>query len=124
MNWLIILILICLPTNAYAQLCPAKEYTNAEICQAIFLAEGGNKTKYPYGIRSVTCETKEECKRVCLNTVRNNRVRFKQYGFKRHKTYLDFLASRYAPTTGNLRPAEKKLNVNWLSNVRYFLEKI
>lgn len=94
----------------------AKEYTNEEIANAIFFAEGGYKTSYPYGIKSVYCEGIENCKQICLNTIANNKIRYKEYGYKKHNTYLEFLASRYCPAS--ISGCE-----NWLPNVTYFLER-
>ena len=97
-----------------------KAYTNDEIADAIFWAEGGNNTNYPYGIRSVSCEGQQDCRKICINTIRNNRKRYEKYGFKRHDTYLKFLASRYAPSKADNDPTG--LNRHWLRNVTYLLE--
>ena len=53
----LILLALCLPAHA--------EYSDSEIVAAIYLAEGGPKAEYPFGIRSVTCDSKEKCKRIC-----------------------------------------------------------
>lgn len=98
-----------------------KEYTVDEIVEAIFHAEGGDNAEYPYGIRSVKCNTKTECQRICANTVRNNLKRYSEYGHRRHSNYLEFLASRYAPV--GVSNDHKGLNKNWLKNVRYFLAR-
>jgi len=96
-------------------------YTDAEIADAIYLAEGGAKAKVPYGILSVKVKDEAEARQVCLNTIRNNRKRFADYGHKQYATYLEFLASRYCPVGASNDPSN--LNKNWLKNVRYFLEK-
>lgn len=106
------------------QICHAEEWSDKQIVNAIYLAEGGSRAEYPYGIRSVSCSTREECSKICFNTVRNNRKRFAKYGYKSHTDFISFLASRYCPTSGrNLSKAEIKLNKNWIKNVRYFLSK-
>lgn len=89
------------------------------IVSAIYKAEGGAKAIKPYGILSVPCNSKEECKRICENTVKNNWKRYNQWGHKQHPTYLAFLASRYAPIGVSNDPTN--LNKNWLKNVQYFL---
>jgi len=104
-----------------SNICLAKNYSNEEICDAIYLAEGGEKTKYPYGIKSVKCSGEKECRKICINTVRNNKRRYREYGYKKYKTFLEFLASRYAPIGAKNDP--KNLNKNWLKNVKYFLRK-
>ena len=112
MKTLIILLLLLLPI-----LCFAEDWTDTEIVNAVYLAEGGTKAKIPYGILSVKVKDEAEARQVCLNTVRNNRKRFADYGHKRYPDYLSFLASRYAPIQAH------PLNKNWLKNVKYFLEK-
>lgn len=98
-------------------------WTNDEIVNAIFLAEGGYKAQYLYGIRSVSYKDEAEARKICFQSVINNRKRYAKYGYKNYKTYLEFLASRYCPTTGNLSKAERELNQYWLKNVLYFLKK-
>lgn len=95
-------------------------YTDEEIADAIYLAEGGVKAKVPFGILSVKCDGYNDCRKVCLNTIRNNRKRYKKYGYKKYKTFLEFLASRYAPVGASNDP--HNLNRYWLKNVKYFLQ--
>lgn len=111
---LLLLYLLISINNLYA-------YTNEQIANAIYLAEGGEKAVKPYGILSVKCNNEKECRQVCLNTIRNNRKRYKEYGYKKYKTFLEFLASRYCPI--GVKNDSKNLNKNWLKNVKYFLEK-
>lgn len=101
----------------------AREHTNTEIVDAIFHAEGGVKAKYKYGIRSVKYADEKEARKICFNTVRNNRKRFADYGHKKYSTFIEFLGSRYCPTEGKLTQAEKRLNGNWVRNVNFFLAK-
>ena len=91
--------------------------TNEEICEAIYRTEGSEHASKPYGILSVPCDSKESCKVICLNTIRNNRKRYADYGYKEYDTYLEFLGSRYAP------PEIHPLNKFWLSNVLFYLRK-
>ena len=97
---------------------PRTEKDINRLVNSIYKAEGGDKTKYPYGIKSVKCDSKKECRRVCRNTIVNNVKRWekaKKKGDKRD--YLTFLWHRYCP------PKAHKLNNNWLKNVKYFLNK-
>ena len=96
---------------------------NEALADAIFKAEGGMKATYYYGIRSVKYDDLADARRICINTIRNNRVRYAKWGYKTHDTYLSFLQSRYCPTTGKLSSAERRLNGNWLRLVKYFLHK-
>jgi len=104
----------------WASLAHATDYTNEAYVNAIYKAEGGRNAEYPYGIRSIKC-TGEECRRICFNTVKNNRQRYKEYGFKQYPNFIDFLGSRYCPVKAENDP--KGLNKNWKKNVLYFLEK-
>ena len=92
---------------------PVTEHSNfdKQLCDAIFLAEGGDRATYLYGIRSVEYKDKAEAREICLRTVKNNRSRYAQ--IREQLPFLEFLASRYCPV-------DKK---NWLKNVLYFLEK-
>lgn len=93
----------------------AKDWTDTQIVNAIFQAEGGYKAQYLYGIRSVPYKTEQEARRICFNTVRNNRKRFKRQ--TQYQDFLEFLGSRYCP------PKAHKLNKHWLKNVKYYLER-
>ena len=92
----------------------AQEYDAKEICNAIFIIEGGENTNYPYGIKSIKCEGKNQCEKICLNTVKNNRKRFAIQ--KTEKDFLKFLQSRYCPNS-------EKLCENWLKNLKFYLVK-
>ena len=95
----------------------AHAYTDEQLANAIFKAEGGYKARYLYGIVSVKYSNEAEARRICLNTIRNNRARFENQ--EKFDDYLEFLASRYCPIGADNDP--RGLNVNWLKNVRYFL---
>jgi len=118
---LIIVLLIVMLCSLMTKPAEIKDYSDDQIANAIYLAEGGEKAKVPFGILSVECEGFDACRRVCLNTIRNNRKRYADYGYKDYDTYLEFLASRYAPLNADNDP--QHLNKHWLKNVLYFLEK-
>ena len=99
----------------------ANAYSDEQIVNAIYKAEGGAKAQYFYGIRSIECSGDTECRKICSNTVRNNRKRFADYGFKDYPDYISFLASRYCPVGADNDP--HGLNKNWEKNVRFYLEK-
>ena len=105
----------------YLLFCPearSEEWSDEQIVNAIFRAEGGYEATYLYGIRSVSYDTEDEARRICFNTVRNNRKRFSDYGYKQYATYLEFLASRYCPINAD---NDNGTNKYWLRNVLYFL---
>lgn len=95
------------------------DYTDDEYVQAIYQAEG-SKATYAYGIRSVKYKDIAEARQICYNTVKNNRKRYAEYGYKDYDSYISFLASRYCPVGADNDP--KGLNKNWIKNVTYFLE--
>lgn len=100
-----------------------EDWTDKQIVDAIYLAEGGDKAQYPYGIRSVHCDSRLQCKRCCEKTVRNNRGRFAKYTGKRNTTYIEYLADRYCPVgSRTATQAELNLNKNWIVNVTWFLK--
>lgn len=103
---------------AQAQLAPA--YSDEQIVNAIYRAEGGNRATYLYGIRSVNYDSAKEAREICLRTVRNNRRRYRDHGRDQFDTYLQYLASRYAPV--GVSNDTQGLNKNWLGNVIWFLE--
>ena len=91
----------------------SEEYSAQEICNAIYIIEGKEQARQPYGIETIECGSKRECEQICLNTVNNNRRRYAEYGHKEYNTYLKFLASRYCPVNQE----------NWLRMLKFYLEK-
>lgn len=83
--------------------------TVLSIVAAIFVAEGGHKTRYPYGIKSVRTS---DPRAVCVNTVRNNWGRWDGRG-----CFLNFLGDRYCPPK-----ADPVGNRNWKRNVKRILK--
>ena len=110
----IILILIILFLLVDIKIAKGEEiYSTDAIVDAIYLAEGGLKTFYPFGIVSIYCEGYDNCRQICYNTIENTKSRFKMWGYKQEKNFLTFLAKRYCPDDWE----------TWLKNVRYFLGK-
>lgn len=118
-SYCLLAIFLCLVSIGFAE----KEHTDEEIVRAIWFAEGSNQATFAYGIRSVKYSTIAEARRICLRTIRNNRKRYADYGYKQYPDFLSFLASHYCPVKGELSKAEKRLNGNWLKNLKYFLNK-
>lgn len=88
---------------------------------AIYKAEGNDKTKYPYGILKRYKVTTP--RQACINTVRHKYqdwlVLKANKGLR--EDFIDYLASKYAPNFATNDP--KRLNKNWAGNVRYWLTK-
>lgn len=109
MKSIFVLLVLCLEIQA-AEL-PQK--TIDKICESIYKIEGGAKTKYPYGIKSVNVGgDKNKAKIVCERTVVNNWKRWEAAG--RKEKYFEFLARRYCPVPGD----KTGLNKHWLRNLR------
>lgn len=94
----------------------ALAYTDEQVCNAIYIIEGKEKARQPYGVETIECKTEKRCRQICLNTIRNNRKRYADYGYKQYDTYLEFLQSRYCPSSQNLCE-------NWLPNLKFYLTK-
>lgn len=87
-----------------------------KIADCIYKLEGGAKTKYPYGIKSInTFGNQEVARRICLNTIKNNYVRW----VKTSKTndFLNFLADKYCPPS-----CDKQGNLNWKKNINKMID--
>lgn len=122
--WCFLLAVLLFIGGCWGSVAHAQEYTDEQIVNAIYIAEGGKNAKYPYGIRSVSCSGEKHCRRICANTVRNNRIRYQRSKSKGTMDFIAYLGSRYCPTDSpRLSRAEKNLNKNWQKNVRAILAK-
>ena len=90
---------------------------NAErIADAIYVIEGGKKTKYPYGIKSINTKGNViVARKICINTINNTHKRW--IAANKPNDFLDFLADRYCPST-----CDKQGNKNWKANIRKLIE--
>ena len=95
-----------------------KPYFEA-IVDSIYLAEGADKARKPYGILSVPCTDKADCRKVCYNTVRNNYFRWREA--RNPGRFIEFLGSRYCPVGAENDPG--RLNRHWIKNVEALLNK-
>ena len=101
---------------SYVLIASAEDYTDNQIANAIYRAE--NSVKYPYGIKSIdTHGDKVYARKICINTIRNNRKRFANQ--TKYDDFITFLGSRYCPVAGD----KTGLNIHWVKNVKYFLKK-
>jgi len=90
-------------------------YTDEQIVKAIYLAEGGSRATFSYGIRSIKYTTITEARQICFNSVRNGRERWVKAD--RPDDLIVFIGRRYCPPTAH------RLNVNWSKNVKFYLSK-
>ena len=112
--WLILLLLVLIILiTGLINRARASEYTNEQIVNAIYYAEGGGKTSHPYGIKSIpTYGNKEYARKICLNSVRNARKRWMRAN--KPEDFIVFMGRRYSPP---------QINPNWVRLVKYFLAK-
>ena len=95
-------------------LCTAEAPTDAQIADAIFIAEGGHNTNYPYGILTKYKHTTP--RQACLNTIAHARRDWNGKG-----DFIEFLGARYCPVGAANDPTG--LNKNWIKNVKYVLAR-
>src|SRR4030042_2510908 len=94
----------------------ADDYTDDQIANAIYKAEGGPKTNYPYGILTKYKHTTP--RQACINTIKSARKRFaKQI---KEKDFIHFLSLTYCPIGCE---NDNGTNKYWVKNVKYFLNK-
>lgn len=65
------------------------------IVTAIWLIEGGEGTRFPYGIKDHHHHTQEQARRICWNTVENAKRDYFLYRPK--EEFLEYLSDRYVP---------------------------
>jgi len=91
--------------------CSALAATDDQIADAIYRIEGGARARVPYGILSIPVRDAAHARRICLNTIKNNRARWIKAG--RPGAFLDYLADKYCP-----RSADPIGNKNWKVNIK------
>jgi hypothetical protein len=91
----------------------AEAYTVEQLCNAIYKAEGGAKTKHPYGILAKYKTTTP--RQACINTIKHA-VR----DWDGKTDFIVFLGSRYCPIGCE---NDNGTNQFWVSNVKYFLAR-
>jgi len=88
-------------------------FSNEQIANAIYLAEGGAKTNHPYGILTKYKTTTP--RQACLNTIAHAKRDWNGQG-----DFIEFLGSRYCPVNCE---NDNGTNKYWVRNVHYFLER-
>lgn len=112
MNKIYFIFFIFISSISNAQEIGLASYSSEKICESIYIIEGKEKANQPYGInpKYIKCDSKEECYQICLNTVNNNKIRFKNQ--RKEKEFLTFLAKRYCPPNWKV----------WLKNLKFYLK--
>jgi hypothetical protein len=100
---LFLCLLVLLASNLYKH--NFVNYSNERIANAIYKAEGGQKTKHPYGI--LTKYENTTPKQACINTINHARKDWNGKG-----DFIEFLGKRYCPQKTKI----------WIKNVKFFLD--
>ena len=101
------------PVAPEARAMPLGEATSADLVTVEWffrIAEGGHKTRYPYGIKSIRTA---DPRRVCIRTITN---RLKLWDGK--SPFIPFLADRYCP-----KSTDPVGHGRWIKNVTFHYEK-
>lgn len=93
----------------------ATEINIEKLATAIYHAEGGAKTRYPYGILKKYKVTTP--RQACINTIKHA---LRDWDGK--SDFIIFLGNRYCPVGAANDPTG--LNKNWVKNVRYFYARL
>jgi len=118
-NPLIMAILAIILLLAMSGVVFAKDATvvNVErLANAIYKAEGGAKTRHPYGILTKYKHTTP--RQACINTIKSAIKRYNKQGAK--GDFITFLGKTYCPIGAKNDPTG--LNKNWVKNVKYYYE--
>lgn len=92
----------------------AKDIDINRLARAIYKAEGGSKTRHPYGILKKYKTTTP--RKACINTIKSNLKRWNGKG-----DFIVFLGKTYCPVGAKNDPSG--LNRNWIKNVTYFYDR-
>lgn len=94
-------------------------YSVDQWADAIYQAEGGDKTKHPYGI--LTRYKVTTPRQACINTVSHYWRDYSKLPIqtRQRKRFLEYAQERYAPLQAKNDPTG--LNANWQRNVNYYL---
>ena len=110
-----VILMTLLIASLAVSLARAEGETDTQIVNAIYRAEGGMKTRHPYGILAKYKHTTP--RQACFNTVRSARQRFAKQAAE--GDFVVFLARTYCPIGAANDPGG--LNRHWIKNVKYFL---
>jgi hypothetical protein len=117
--WLVLLFLLTRPASAAsfhpsgctanASTMPKASINIEKLATAIYWAEGGPKTRHPYGILAKYKTTTP--RQACINTIKHALRDWSGKG-----DFIAFLGSRYCPVGAKNDPGG--LNKNWVANVK------
>jgi len=87
------------------------------LADAIYMAEGGTKTRHPYGILKKYKTTTP--RQACINTIKSALRRYEKSD--KSVDFISFLSKTYCPIGASNDPMG--LNKNWVKNVYYFYNR-
>jgi hypothetical protein len=88
------------------------------LASAIYLAEGGDKTRHPYGILKHYKVTTP--RQACINTIKSNLRRFRSQFVE--TDFIHFMSLSYCPIGADNDKAYR-VNQFWERNVKFFYSK-
>jgi hypothetical protein len=116
-----VLCLVGCADEAYAGIKPTynNPYIN-KVVDSIYKAEGGSKTRHPYGILSIKVKSSDEARKRCYEVVN---WRYQMWlSSSRKESFIKYLSKSYCPPGALNDPLG--LNHNWVRNVNHFMEVI
>jgi len=107
----LILAIVCVITVFLTTIEAKASIDIPKLADAIYKAEGGAKTRHPYGILKKYKTTTP--RQACINTIKSNLKRWNGKG-----DFITFLGRTYCPVGALNDP--RGLNRHWVKNVRKF----
>lgn len=125
--WFIIAIVILYMTISYSTAASAEGlegYTLDQWADAIYVAEGGERAKWPYGVIYAGCSWDDVafCRKVARNTVYRTLVRYREGRCQLNEDSFSCMARRYAPIGADNDP--RGFNHHWQKNMVALLAKM
>jgi hypothetical protein len=96
----------------------SEEISVERLADAIYHAEGGAKTRHPYGILAKYKHTTP--RQACINTINSNYKRWVKAG--KPGKFISWLGNTYCPVGAANDPTG--LNKNWKRNVSYYYTRL
>ena len=93
-------------------------YEETRLVNAIYYAEGGSKTRFPYGIKSSVCSSKAQCKDECIKRIRHYWKDFKQTKEEGIENFTRYASQRYVGSD------DPQGQINWYKNVLWYYRKV
>jgi len=118
--FLMFIFILLISLNEEAQSIQPAEIDTDKWANAIFLAEGGYKATYLYGIRSIPYKDEAQARQYCKNTVYNTLVKYRVQRCSVGESDIDCMSRRYCPVGSNTDNGTCKY---WKKNVLYFLKE-